>query len=169
MGVVKQILLNFNSFQSPQFFRFNGEPQFTNYLGGIFTILIRAILLALIIYKLLAVFSFSTVYSSTSIQYEIDESKKTYIGPSDTNSPFLLAIEAVIVRSNQNKSELQGNVVAWSFNSSQQYTILEHCTRDHWAAASDSIWNDLITNVNEATTFLFCLPKNFQHQMDVGQ
>ena len=80
-----------------------------------------------------------------------------------------MAIEAIIVRSDQNKSELQGNVVAWSFNSSLQYTLLEQCTRDHWAAASDSIWNDLIAHVNETKTFLFCLPKNFQHKMNVAQ
>ena len=72
MGVLKEILLNFNSFQNPQFFRFNGEPEFTNYLGGVFTILIRGVLLALIIFKLISVFGYATVYSTTTIQYNID-------------------------------------------------------------------------------------------------
>ena len=168
MGVIKEILLNFNSFQSPQFFRFNGEPEFTNYLGGIFTILIRGVLLALIIFKLISVFGYATVYSTTNIQYNIDPNEKTVIGPSDRNSPFLVAIEAVIQHTTLNESRLDKDLAAWSFNATRHYTFLETCTRSHWAAASDEVWQELQSGLS-STSRLFCLPVGFNHVMDVSQ
>lgn len=72
MGFIKDVLLNFNSFQTQQFFRFNGDYEYTNVLGGVFTLLIRALLLAMLIYKLLAVFRYATVNTTTTIKYEIN-------------------------------------------------------------------------------------------------
>lgn len=69
MGIFKDILLNFNIFQTQQFFRFNGDHEYTNVTGGIFTLLIRGLLLALLIFKLISVFTYSTVISSSTTKY----------------------------------------------------------------------------------------------------
>lgn len=69
MGILKEILLNFNSFQTQQFFRFNGDYEYTNVLGGVFTLMIRMLLLALLIYKLMGVFSYKTVNTTVTTRY----------------------------------------------------------------------------------------------------
>lgn len=69
MGILKEILLNFNSFQTQQFFRFNGDYEYTNVLGGVFTLMIRILLLALLIYKLMGVFSYNTVNTTVTTRY----------------------------------------------------------------------------------------------------
>jgi uncharacterized membrane protein len=72
MGILKEILLNFNSFQTQQFFRFNGDYEYTNMLGGVFTLMIRMLLLALLIYKLMGVFSYSIVNTTVTTRYELE-------------------------------------------------------------------------------------------------
>lgn len=69
MGILKEILLNFNSFQTQQFFRFNGDYEYTNVLGGVFTLVIRMVLLALLVYKMMEVFSYNTVNTTVTTKY----------------------------------------------------------------------------------------------------
>lgn len=92
MGLLKEILLNFNGFNTQQFFRFNGDYEYTNALGGIFTICIRGLLCVMLIIKLIAVFNFSEVKTTVITKYEVNEVNTT-LSTANTESPFLLAIE----------------------------------------------------------------------------
>jgi hypothetical protein len=91
--------------------------------------------LTLLVVKLIDVFNYKTVNSSSRIGYEINPNVTTKMSPNDTNSPFLIAIEITVESSSMTMAELRRVVYGWTVNSSMTYTYLQHCTPEHWAAA----------------------------------
>lgn len=94
MGVIKNFLLNFNIFQTQQFFRFDGNYEYNNLLGGFFSLLIRLFLMALLGVKLVGVFSYSNVLVTATTSYSITVTNTT-LSPSNPKDPFLFAFEVV--------------------------------------------------------------------------
>ena len=148
MGLFKTFFLNFNSFQSQQFFRFNGDYEYTNVMGGVFTLIIRVLLLVLLLTKLVDVFKRNTVISSTTTSFQLDETVKIPVSPSNQNSPFLLVIEVVKYSSSLSQSEFENKLVSWTLNSSSGFTILQKCTPEHWSTVPTSFYNQILSSVS---------------------
>ena len=82
---------------------------------------------------MISVFGYNTVYATTTIKYSIDPNLKTVIGPSKPDNLFLVAVEAVVDRSNRNMTAIGGDLVSWTRNATGSTTLLQPCTREHWA------------------------------------
>jgi hypothetical protein len=136
-------------------------------MGGVFTIIIRAVLLILLILKLISVFTFAkvTATSRTNAQVEI---VNTTLAPTNQEAPFLFALEVYKLYGPQDLATLKNNTVAWTLNSTGGQYILEQCTPDHWASAP-GMYDQLINSVWKINTLLFCLPTNFSHKMSIAQ
>lgn len=114
--------------------------------GGVFTILIRGILVALLVIKLVSVFNLSTVTATTTTKYELNEVNDTVLAPMNETSPFLLVIEAIEITKRLDRETLIKDTVAWVYNSSMIYTYLEQCTQSHWAAVSTDVYKQMLSS-----------------------
>jgi hypothetical protein len=77
MGLIKNLFLNINAFQSTQFFRFDREAKYTNFLGGVCTVFILGLLVIMLSFKMMDVLNYTNVTVSATTSYQLQEVNTT--------------------------------------------------------------------------------------------